>query len=82
MDHLVAWGSFAAILWEQGERARTPRIGVERFDRPAPSFGLGGIDLAEAEHVALDHTPAIEALVLDDAPIEMRLAVLSSLGSS
>jgi hypothetical protein len=39
-DHIVAFGSRAAILGEQGERARTPVVLVEHFDGLSPGFGL------------------------------------------
>src|ERR1700722_7243820 len=81
-DYIVAFGRLAVILREQRKRARAADVWVEHFDGLAPSLGLGGIDLAEIEHVTLDHATAIEALVLGDAPIEMRLAVLSPFGSS
>ena len=75
-DHLVAIADHAAILGEQGERARTPGVRIEHFDGLSPRFGLGGVDLAEVEHMALDHPSATEAPALDDAPVEMRLPVL------
>jgi len=81
-DDVVALGNLAAILGEQGERARAPSVPVEHFDRLSPGFGLGGVDLAEVKQVALDHPSAGEALVLDDAPVEMRLPVLPPLGLS
>ena len=80
-DHVVV-EDLATILREQRERARLSLILVEHFDRPAPSFGLRGIDLAEVEHVALHHSAAVEPPALHDAPIEMRLSVLPPFGLS
>src|SRR5450756_348336 len=57
------------------------RILVEHFDRFAPSRCLRGVDLAEIQHMPVHHTAVIETLGLDDAPVAVRLAVLSSLGS-
>src|SRR5271166_3083866 len=81
-DHVAAFGERAAILGEQGERARTPGVLVEHFDRLSPRLRLGRVDLAEVKDVPLDHSPAVEALAFDDAPVEMRLSVLLSLGLS
>jgi hypothetical protein len=81
-DHVFALGGLATIFRKQGERARTPGAFVEHFDAFSPRFGLGGVDLAEVKHVALDHPSAGEAFVLDDAPVEMRLPVLPPLGLS
>jgi hypothetical protein len=55
-------------------------VRVENFDGLAPGRGLGRADLTQIQHVALHHSAALEALVLDDAPIAVRLAVLLSPG--
>ena len=52
-----------------------PRIVVEHLDRLAPHRGLRGIDLAQIQHVTLHDAPARDTLVLDDAPILVRLAI-------
>ena len=57
------------------------RLRVEHLDRLAPSLRLRRIDLAEGQNVPLPHPAIIETLVLDDAPIQMRLAVLPSFNS-
>jgi hypothetical protein len=80
-DDVVA-GDFAAVFREQGQRSRLSAALVEHLDRPAPSFGLRGIDLAEVKHMPLHHAAVVETPILDDAPIEMRLPVLPALGLS
>ena len=81
-DHVVAFGRLATILGEQRERPRPSGVLVEDLDRSSPRLGLARVDLAEVEHVALDHAPIIETPVLGDAPIKMRLSVLSPFGLS
>jgi choline dehydrogenase-like flavoprotein len=46
----------------------------------SPPRSLRGVDLAQIQNVALYDTPACHTLVLDNAPIVVRLAVLLSLG--
>jgi hypothetical protein len=53
---------------------------VENFDGLVPRRGLGRADLAQIQNVALHHSAAREALVLDDAPVAVRLAILLSPG--
>ena len=48
----------------------------------APHLRLGRIDLAQIQNVPLHHPAAVESLILDEAPIEVRLAVLPSFDSS
>ena len=74
--------SLAPLLGEQGERSRAAGVRVEHLDRLAPSFRLRGIYLAQIINVPLHHPTAVETLVLDDIPIEVRLAVLPSFDSS
>jgi hypothetical protein len=81
-DHVAVFGERAAILGEQGDRPRPTGVLVEDLDRLAPRLGLGRVDLAEVKDMALDHPPAVEALALDNAPVEMRLSVLPPLGLS
>src|ERR1700722_16016026 len=52
-----------------------PRVLVEHRDGLAPHRGLRGIDLAQIQHVTLHNAAACDTLVLDDAPILVRLAV-------
>jgi hypothetical protein len=73
---------FAAILREQRERSRAAGLRVEHLDRLAPSFRLRRVDLAQIINVPLHHSAIVETLVLDDVPIEVRLAVLPSFDSS
>ena len=81
-DHVVAFGAPRSDPPGTARASATVRVLVEDFDRPAPSLGLGRVDLAEVEHVALHHAAAIEPPVLDDAPVKMRLPVLSPFGLS
>jgi hypothetical protein len=53
---------------------------VEDFAGLTPGGRLRRADLAQMQHGALHHPAALEALVLDDAPIGVRLAVLRSPG--
>ena len=77
----VVHRDLATVLREQGQRPRAARVRVEHLDRLAPHLSLGRIDLAQIQSVPLHHPAAVETLVLDEAPIEVRLAVLPSLDS-
>src|ERR1700760_340632 len=68
------------ILRKQRQRPRTSRFLIEDFDGFAPSGRLRRADLTQIQNMTLHHPAAREALVLDDAPIAMRLAVLLSPG--
>ena len=57
-----------------------PRIVVEHLDRLAPHRGLRGVDLAQIQYVTLHDAAACDTLVLDHAPILVRLAVFLPLG--
>src|SRR5580658_8532090 len=70
--------SSVAIRCSSGNRAMAR---VEHLDRLAPHLRLGRIDLAQIQNVPLHHSAIVETLVLDEAPIEVRLAVLPSLDS-
>src|SRR5215469_12814327 len=59
-----------------------PRVVIEYLDRFAPHRGLRGVDLAQVQNVALHHTAACNTLVLDHAPILVRLAVFLARGFS
>jgi hypothetical protein len=74
--------SLATILGKQGQRLGAARLRVEHLDRLAPGLRLGRIDLAQIQDVPLHHPATVETLVLDDAPIEVCLAVLPSFDSS
>ena len=81
-DRRVGCDRRAAILGEQRQRSGTAGVVVEHLDRLAPRRSLRGVDLAEIQHVTLHDAAAVETLVLDDAPVAVRLAVLLSLGAS
>ena len=66
------------FLREERHRARPRRTVLENLDRLAPALALAVIDFAQIEHMALDDFPAGHALVFDDAPIVVRLAILEA----
>jgi hypothetical protein len=70
----------AAILGKQRQGPWLSRFLIEHLDGFAPGGGLGRADLAEIQNVALHHPTALQALVLNDAPIGVRLAILLSSG--
>ncbi len=43
---------------------------------------LAVIDSAQVEHLALDDFPAAHALVFDDAPVVVRLAILEAFAAA
>ena len=51
------------------------RVVVEHLDGLAPYRSLRGVDLAQVQNVALHHAATSNTLVLDHAPIVVRLAV-------
>ena len=55
---------------------------IEHLDGLAPHRRLRGVDLAQIQHVALHHAATCNTLVLDDAPIVVRLAVFLARGLS
>ena len=78
----VVHRDLATVLREQGQRPGASDVCIEHRDRLAPHLRLRRVDLAQIQNVPLHHPPAVETLVLDDAPIEVRLAVLPSFDSS
>src|SRR5450631_1092998 len=55
---------------------------VKSIDHPAPSLALAVVDLAEIKHRPLYHSTAGAALALDNAPVTVLLAVLTSSSES
>src|ERR1700735_5458487 len=53
-----------------------PGVLVENFDGFAPGRGLRRADIAQIQDVALHNAAGPEAMVLDDAPMAVRLAIL------
>jgi hypothetical protein len=51
---------------------------IKGFDQAVPSLELTVIDLAEIQHLPLDHSATGATLVLDDIPIAMLLAVFEA----
>jgi hypothetical protein len=68
------------IFGKQRQRSRTPGVLIEDLDGLAPNRCLRGVDFTQVQHVALHHTAITETLILDDAPIAVRLAVFLPLG--
>jgi hypothetical protein len=68
--------AFTTIFRKQCERSRPIGLLVQHLDRFAPSTLLRSIDLAEIENVPLTHLAAGNALVPDNAPVAVLLAVL------
>ena len=56
------------------------RVVIENLDGLAPYRSLRGIDLAQIQNVTLHDAATCDTLVLDDAPIVVRLAVFLALG--
>src|SRR5208337_2892072 len=75
-DRGVRHNPFAAILGKQRQRLRSIDLLVHHLDRSAPSQCLRVVDLAQMKDMLLHDASARDALVLDDAPIAMPLAVL------
>src|SRR5882757_618733 len=51
---------------------------VKSIDHPAPGLALAVVDLAEIKHRPLYHPTTAAALALDNAPVTVLLAVLTS----
>src|SRR6202035_3215861 len=69
-----------AILGKQCQRPWTSGVLVENLDGFAPGRRLRRTDLTQIQNMPLHHPTALEASVLDDAPIGVRLAILPSSG--
>jgi hypothetical protein len=50
------------------------RLLIEDFDGFAPGGRLRRADVAQIQDVALHHPPALETLILDDAPVAVESA--------
>jgi hypothetical protein len=55
---------------------------VKSIDHPAPGLALAVVDLAQIKHRPLYHPTAGVALTLDNAPVTVLLAVLTSSSES
>jgi len=51
---------------------------IKGFDQPAPGIVLAVIDLAEIQHLPLDHLATGATLVLNDIPVSMLFAVFEA----
>jgi hypothetical protein len=59
-----------------------PRAVHLHVDGLASGLALTGVDLAEAEHLALRHAPIGKTPILDKVPVLVRLAVLHTSGAA
>jgi hypothetical protein len=67
-----------AIGRKQGQLGVAARPFIKGFDRTTPILLLAVVDLAEVQHLALHHSAAATALVLDNIPIAMLFAVFEA----
>jgi hypothetical protein len=67
-----------AELRKQRQLAVPTAAFIKGFDQPAPRLELAVIDLAEIQHLPLDHLATGAALVLDDIPVAMFFAVFEA----
>ena len=74
-NHVAIENRRHAVLGEKRDLGRSPAF-VESLDRAAPGRPLAVVDLAEIEHLPLNHASALDAPVLDHRPGPMILAVL------
>ena len=58
------------------------RVVIEHLDRLAPHRSLRRIDLPQVQNVTLHHAATGNTLVLDHAPIVVRLAIFLAWGLS
>jgi hypothetical protein len=82
--HAITIGAFRnrAIGGKQRQLAVPPAPFIKGFDQAVPSPELTIIDLAEIQHLPLDHLATGATLVLDNIPISMLFAVFeASVGS-
>jgi hypothetical protein len=66
----------AAVFGKQRQGRRSIGRFVHHLDRPPPRQFLRVVDLAEVKNMLLNDPSASNALVFDDAPVAMPLAVL------
>ena len=67
-----------AIGGKQRQLAVPPAAFIKGFDQAVPSLELTIIDLAEIQHLPLDHLATGATLVLDDIPVAMLFAVFEA----
>src|SRR6202011_5826179 len=66
----------ARVFRKQRQCPRPRGAILQNLDRPPPSQFLSVVDLTQIQHLPLQHAPAGDACVLDNAPIAMLLAIL------
>ena len=72
----VAWKRRRNAVFRKQRDLLRPSAVIEDLDRPDPRRALAVVDLAEIQHVPLNHPPAPNAPVLHHRPTSMLLAVL------
>jgi hypothetical protein len=75
-DRGVRQHPVATIFRKQRQGSRSVGALFQDLNRLAPRQFLRGVDLAQIQHVPLQHASAAHALVLDKAPVAVLLAVL------
>jgi hypothetical protein len=73
---LVAWKRRRDALFREQRDLLRPSAVIEDLDRPGRRRALAVVDLAEIQHMPLNHLPAPNAPVLHHRPTSMLLAVL------
>jgi hypothetical protein len=76
-NHVTVENRRGTVLGEQRDLFGFSVL-VEHFDHPAPGGPLAVVDLAEIEHLPLNHAPARNAPVLDHRPGPMLFAILAA----
>jgi len=66
------------FLREQGDGAGLGLPGFQNLNGFAPSLFLAGIDFAQIERVPLHHAATAHALVFNQAPVMMLLAIFTT----
>jgi hypothetical protein len=74
----IGAGRNLAIGRKQRQLAVPPAAFIKGFDQLAPGLALAVIDLAEVQHLPLDHLATGAALVLDNIPVAMLFAIFEA----
>jgi len=80
LDRVRALRRHPAALGKQRQGSRFPGRLVDHLDGAPPSVNLRGVDLPQIKNLALDHSPIVETLILDDVPVDVGLAVFLPCG--
>jgi len=78
--HAITFGAGRnlTIGRKQRQLAVPPAAFIKGFDQLTPSLALAVIDLAEIQHLPLDHLATGATLVLDDIPVAMLFAIFEA----